>query len=233
MNEYKNYIKKVNIYRKELPFWLVIVFKSIFTAFLICCFIVALFNFTHIGAPVDGDSMIPTFNNYNNGAIDYVYISRFSGYSDFDIIVIKNPNINKKPVIKRLIAMEGEKIAIKKSETTSGYKLVKLVNNEIIEIEEPYLNDTTMSNSYAEWKELINKSEIDGAEKVVYNGTTFLEIKKGYIFYMGDNRYNSRDCLDYGPISKDKVIGKVTIVAYENKNHFSYIFMHYVHKIFG
>lgn len=245
-DDYKKYIKKVNIYRNEPPLWLVIIFKSIFTAFLICCLIVALFNFTHIGTPVSGSSMKPTLNNYQNLTTkDYVYISRFVGYGSSDIIVINNPeneNTNKF-VIKRLIATEGDKLAIIRTDggiysvPTGTYKIVKLINNEIVEISEPYLPEgTSLYWSYLEWEDLISKPEITGAKKIVFNGITFLEIQSGYVFYMGDNRSSksaSKDCLEYGPVEKSKVVGKVSIIAYENKNHFSHIFMHYIHKIFG
>lgn len=190
--------------------------------------------------------MQPTLNNYSNITTkDYVYISRFIGYGSSDIIVVNNPeneNSNKY-VIKRVIATAGEKFAIIRTDNgsfsapTGVYKIVKLVNNQIVEVSEPYLAEgTSLYWSFLEYLDLIAKPQIEGAKKVVFNGITFLEIENGYIFYMGDNRSSknaSKDCLEYGPVSINKVIGKVSIIAYQNKNHFSQIFMHYIHTIFG
>ncbi len=99
-----------------MPIWLVSIFKTLLAIFLVMCIIVTIFNFTHIGTPVLGTSMLPTLNNYeDHSKKDYVYINKFSSYSHGDIIVINNPEeTDNKSVIKRVIAMEGDKIAIVK-----------------------------------------------------------------------------------------------------------------------
>lgn len=190
--------------------------------------------------------MLPTLNDYEDSSVkDYVYISRFASFGVSDIIVINNPENenNSKFVIKRVIATEGEKFAIIRTDSGSvsaplgTYKIVKLVNNEIVPLSEKYLSsNTSLYWSYIEYQDLISNDNISGCKKLKYNGITFLEIEKGYIFYMGDNRStrnSSKDCLEYGAISLNKVVGKVSIIAYRNENHFSQIFMHYIHSIFG
>ena len=196
---------------------------------------------------VIGSSMFPTLNNYEDSKTrDFVYISRFSPYTYGDMIVVNNPEGNNdgKSIIKRLIAKEKDKIAIVRTDTANvseanGVYKIYLIKDGETNFE--VLNETYLSKkvslypSYLQFQELIASGTEGGSVKEI-NGIKYLEINEGYVFYMGDNRTtksSSYDCLEYGPISKNKVVGKVDIVVYENKNHISYIFNHYIHKLFG
>lgn len=243
------YIKRVNIYRKDIPLWLHSTLKALFIAFIICCAIIAIFNFVYIGRTVEGSSMLPTLNNYDDKTIsDCVYINRFASSYDGDIIVVHNPTNNSnanKYVIKRLMATGGDKIAIIRTDnggvsaSDGTYKIsrIKKGSSNAELLEETYLEeDTSLYFSYLEFQSLLNKSDLVGCKIVIVNGIKYLEIDEGYIFYMGDNRSSkeaSYDCLDYGPVEANKVVGRVNIIVYENKNHFSQIFSYFIHKIFG
>lgn len=239
------YIKRVNIYRKEIPLWLHSILKALFVTFIILCALIALFNFVYVGRKVVGTSMLPTLNS--NGE-DCVYINRFASYSNGDIIVIHNPendsNANKY-VIKRIIASAGDKIAIIRTDngavtaSEGTYKISRIAKGvskaEIVN--EPYLSeDATLYFSYLEFQILLNSSTLEGCQIVTINGVKYLEILDNYVFYIGDNRSSkdaSRDCLEYGPVQTNKIVGKVNIIVHENESHFNQVFMYFIHKIFG
>lgn len=243
------YIKRVNIYKREMPVWLQAIIKALFIFFMIICAAVVIFNFIHIGTPVIGESMVPTLNGYENPEIiDTVYINKYAGYTNGDIIVIQNPENNSnanKYVIKRLIAKGGDKIAIVRTDNggvsasngTYSIQLIKKGAKAPEIIKENYLEaGISLYYSYIEFHKLLNNRNFTGGEIVNINGITYLEIHNDYIFYMGDNRSSeasSKDCLEYGPIPKNKVVGKVDIIVYGSQNHFNQILNHYVNSIFG
>lgn len=243
------YIKRVNIYRKDVPLWLHSILKALFILFIIFIALIAVFNFVYIGRVVEGYSMLPTLNNYESEDVsDCVYINRFASANRGDIIVVHNPQNNSnanKYVIKRLIATEGDKIAIVRTDNgavsaingTYRISIIKKGSTQAELVDEPYLEeDTSLYFTYMEFQTLINKSNLNGCKIVTVNGIKYLEINEGYIFYLGDNRSSegaSNDCMDYGPVEASKIVGRVNIIVYQNKNHFSQIFSYFIHKIFG
>ena len=66
-----------------------------------------------------------------------------------------------------------------------------------------------------------------------FGNVWFLSVAENELFYLGDNRHFSLDCSTYGAQSKENYVGRVDIIAYESKDHFSYIFLYFWHKIFG
>ena len=248
-NQKINYIKNVNIYKPEFPLWAMILFKAIFITFIVCCAVVAVFSFIYIYTPVEGPSMLPTINNQcfdeNNypvegSSVDSVYINRFVKPTYGDIIVAKK---NGKYVIKRLIAMGGDKIAIAPitneilpSEKTYVIFLIKKDSNKIEILNENYLADEmSLFKTFQKFEEL-KKNNTENFEKIKteeFGYLDFLNIKENEIFYLGDNREDSKDCSDYGPNSINNYVGRVDIIVKESKNNFSYIFLYFWKKIFG
>lgn len=248
-NQKINYIKNVNIYKPEFPLWAMILFKAIFITFIVCCAVVAVFSFIYIYTPVEGPSMLPTINyqcfdenNYpvEGSSIDSVYINRFVKPTYGDIIVAKK---NGKYVIKRLIAMGGDKIAIAPitneilpSEKTYVIFLIKKDSNKIEILNENYLADEmSLFKTFQKFEEL-KKNNTENFEKIKteeFGYLDFLNIKENEIFYLGDNREDSKDCSDYGPNSINNYVGRVDIIVKESKNNFSYIFLYFWKKIFG
>ena len=245
-----NYIKNVNIYKPEFPLWAMILFKTIFITFITCCAIVAVFSFVYLYTPVDGPSMLPTLNAQcydNEGNLidgtqtDSVYINRF-GQADYgDIIVAKSPD--GKYVIKRLIAKEGDRIAIAPvtfepppSERTYKIFLIKSNSSEVEILDETYLAEgTSLYKTYSNLESYRDKNP-NRFEKITvgsFGQIYFLNIYENEIFYLGDNREDSRDCSEYGPNVESNYIGRLDIIIHESKNNFSQIFLYFWHKIFG
>ena len=148
---------------------------------VVLCIVLAAFLFCFRIAVVDGDSML---NTLVDG--DYVLLLNrlISGDpQQGDIVVISTNNYGKgKPIIKRVIATEGQEVFIDFEKGTVS------VDGEILD--EPYIKDLT---------------------KRSFSGVSYpLTVEEGCIFVMGDNRMNSTDSRSpqIGQIDCREVIGK-------------------------
>ena len=90
--------------------------------------------------------------------------------------------INKQSYIKRVIALPGEHVEIK--------------NNKI------YINGKLLQEEYLQ-EDVITEA------KNMY--LTDFVVPEGYIFAIGDNRTQSKDCREFGCVPLDKIEGKVWI----------------------
>lgn len=154
---------------------------------VVLCIVLVAFLFCFRIAVVDGDSML---NTLIDG--DYVLLLNrlVSGNPEQgDIVVISTNNYgNGKPIIKRVIATEGQVIDID-FETGTVTVDGKVLN-------EPYIKDLT---------------------KRSFSGVQYpLTVEKGCIFVMGDNRMNSTDSRSpqIGQIDCREVIGKAIICIF-------------------
>jgi len=133
---------------------------------------------------VNGLSMYPTF--YNN---DRLLTSRFSyrfGQPQFgDVIVFRAPGHEEYDYIKRIIGMPGDKIKIDEGDV---YR-----NGELLD-ESLYLNNTVKTYG----------------EAYLRNGEETTVPDQSY-FVMGDNRDNSSDSRNFGPVPYKNIVGKAWI----------------------
>ena len=129
---------------------------------------------------VVGDSMNPTLNNE-----DILFLNklkyRFKKVKRGDIISLKYADT--KYLIKRVIGLPGETVAIQNSQL--------YINNQLVE--ESYIEDTLVYKDFY-LKDL-------GYEK----------IPEGMYLVLGDNRLNSLDSREIGLIKKEDIIGEVAI----------------------
>jgi len=139
---------------------------------------------------VEGVSMEP---NLHHG--EYLIISKFPYHltkpKRGDIVVIKypiNPSFN---YIKRIIALENETIQIVNGKV--------LINGE--ELIEPYLSGDQLTT-------------IEGSTQTSY----YLTLGNDQYFVMGDNRAQSSDSRNWGPISKSLIIGRLDLVVYPSSS---------------
>lgn len=187
----------------------------------LCVLIFALSIFINLSfsiAPVSGFSMYPTLN-INGSTLetqDRVVLNYIKQYHKGDIIVAKkeqNSNEEYIYVIKRLIAVGGDRVEILKNGDVK-------VNG--ILLDEPYVNISNKANAYYEfmaWKSL-NEENFEQNELI---------IKPGFVFYLGDNRSNSYDCSDYGPVKEENIVAKVDFIIKANEN----AFLSVIKQIFG
>ena len=135
--------------------------RSLATAIVI---IFVVFTFICRPTSVVGTSMLPTLNNG-----DWLITMPKADYVYGDIVVVTQPNVHNEPLIKRVIATEGQKIDIN---FASGQVMI---NNKTID--EPYIADLT---------------------KTASDVTFPLVVPEGKVFVMGDNRNHSSDSRSSG-----------------------------------
>jgi signal peptidase I len=99
-----------------------------------------------------------------------------------DVIVFKAPRNKDVNYIKRVIGVPGDRIMINDNQV--------YVNG--IRQDEPYISSKTIL--YPGWYVR------DGLE---------ITIPENYVFAMGDNRSQSSDCREFGPVPMDDIVGKV------------------------
>ena len=123
----------------------------------------------------DGDSLILLSNVlYTNPKYGDIIVASKASFKDGE------------PIIKRVIATEGQTVDIDFSEG--------IVYVDGVALEEPYTNTSTN----------------------LFEGTTFpLTVKEGCVFVLGDNRNDSMDSrsLHIGQIDKREILGKAIFLA--------------------
>ena len=128
---------------------------------LICC--VLLFVFVARVIDVVGHSMVPTLQNG-----DKIVITRLAGdYEQGDIVVLRKETFREDPIVKRIIAVEGQTIDI---DFERG-----IVYVDGVALDEPYVNELTY-----------DREDFESYERPVV-------VPEGCVFVMGDNRNNSTD----------------------------------------
>ena len=129
---------------------------------------------------VSNEAMAPT---YITGQI-WLYQEYYSNKPErFDVIVLKNPANVSVMTIKRIIGLPDEKIKIKNKE-------IYINNGKIDETKYLLIPNTTSGQFLNENKDYI--------------------IPKDSYFVLGDSRAYSSDSKDYGPISMNIIVGKIT-----------------------
>lgn len=129
---------------------------------------------------VDGSSMRPGLNHLDR----LVIVSAYFPVKRGDVVVVRRES--DKPLVKRVIATEGQTVDI------DYEKGVVLVNGR--ELEEPYVLEDT---------------KISTAETIPFPA----KVPEDHIFVMGDNRNDSQDSRnkDIGMIHKDQLIGRACL----------------------
>lgn len=147
-------------------------------------FVVLLFIFVVRVLGVDGSSMLPTLH-HNDKVV--LLSSVFYTPQKGDIVVFTQESFNENPLVKRVIAVEGQTVDI------------DFVTHEVwvdgILQDEPYINEPTALQLDVEFP---------------------VTVPQGCIFVMGDNRNHSSDSRlsTIGMVDTRCVIGKVLVVIY-------------------
>ena len=156
--------------------------------------VVIVLTFVFRLVDVEGTSMCDTLQTKDKVIVtNLLYTPR-----DNDIVVISHGAEYKKPIIKRVIATEGQTLEL-------DYENEKIIVDGI-EIDEPYVKESTFSGNYG-------------------NLTPPEVIPEGKIFVLGDNRRISLDSRssEIGLIDVKDVIGKAQFIAFPF-DHFGYLY---------
>lgn len=147
--------------------------------------VVVLFTFVVRLIGVEGHSMLPTLQHG-----DRLLVLSSLLYHDYqykDIVILRKQTFDDNPIVKRVIATEGQTVDI---DFRAG-----IVYVDGLALDEPYINELT----YAE------------------EGTAFpLTVPKGSIFVMGDNRNHSSDSRHsrLGTVDTRYVIGRAMFLLF-------------------
>ena len=147
--------------------------------------VVVIFTFAIRLIGVDGHSMVPTLQDGDRLLVLNALWD--SDYAYGDIVVLRKESFMEEPIVKRVIATEGQTVDI---DFASGSVYV---DGELLE--EDYINEPTY----------------------VEEGTQFpLTVPEGSIFVMGDNRNHSSDSRssDLGTVDTRYVIGKAVFLLF-------------------
>ncbi len=146
--------------------------------------IVVVFFFGRL-TTVDGKSMDPTLSS---GDRLFVYSCIFD-YEYKDIVVIVEPNDLKKPIVKRVIATQGQWVDINYEE---GLVYVGDSKDNLQPLEENYTASLT------------NMRPAEDLHKYP------VQVPNGHLFVMGDNRNDSTDSRSYRVdfVDENYVLGK-------------------------
>ena len=149
-------------------------------AFPIVC-VVLIFTFVVRIIGVVGDSMIPTFHED-----DRIVVSNFNySPSQGDVVVMRS--FLEEPIVKRIIATEGQTVDI----DFDAHEV--FVNGR--KIDEPYINAPTSARRDVQFP---------------------VTVPEGYVFVLGDNRQFSTDSRDsrVGMVDARNIIGRVLFKIY-------------------
>lgn len=198
-NRSNYYRKKKKGFIKELMEWILNLGLTI---------IITLFIVGNIGSItlVQGQSMEPTLVN-NDRVITYKLGYEFKEPERGEIIIIDKDNDEKGMIINTI--NEGKNIInnIKQKISDDGDVKVKFIvkriigiPGDIIDIKDGhlYINEVLQEEDYI-------KGQTFESSNVSYP----LKIQGNQVFVLGDNRENSSDSRDIGPIEYNQIIGRV------------------------
>lgn len=174
------------------------VFEYIETFCIALAVMIVLFLFFFRNVTVDGDSMLPTLHGGDSSDhADTLIISDFLYQPETGDIVVLNIMDDGQPLIKRVIAVGGQRVRIDFTHWT--------VEVDGVELDETYIRRVAGATMYM--------ADMDRMYGVDENGICEFTVKEGKVFVMGDNRNNSKDSRYYGVGEQDEehILGKVLL----------------------
>ncbi len=159
---------------------------------------IVLFLFFFRYVSVDGDSMLPTLHGGDSSDhADKLIISDFMYEPQTGDVIVVNTDASQQPLIKRVIAVGGQKVRIDFVNWTVEVDGVRLDETYINKIEGAVMHFADMGRMY-------------GMDE---NGVCEFTVAEDRVFVMGDNRNNSKDSryASVGEQEVEHILGKVIL----------------------
>ena len=140
-------------------------------------------------SPVNGASMNETLQHEDVLILSDLFYTPKNG----DIVVFESQQTGyDEPYVKRVIATEGQVVDY-----------------------DPVTNKVTVDGEVPEWEQYATHK---GNQRMTYYAEISYPytVPEGHIFVMGDNRWNSRDSRDIGPVDVRTVLGRVVFRLFPN-----------------
>ena len=180
---------------------------------------------------IPSSSMVPTLL-----VGDYLFVSKFDyGYSRYsfplslpiipkgrifynepkrgDVVVFKKPPENKTDYVKRIVGMPGDTIQMRAGRLYINDQIVprefkgqELWNTELGEQLYMRYTETLPNGIVHDIYELTDENKYDNTPKI--------EIPPDSFFMMGDNRDNSLDSREFGPVAAKNLEGRSRLIFY-------------------
>jgi signal peptidase I len=180
--------QKSSGFGRALREWVVVLTIALGSAFLIRVFVLAQYY-------IDGPSMQTTLEPNDRVLVNKLSY-RLHGVNRGDVVVfdritIDGTQVKHDDLIKRVIGLEGETVEID--------ACIVSIDGRVLE--EPYLDETDLSQPDPSSRCRIP----DMAPQVV---------PEDFVFVMGDNRYQSFDSREFGPVETDLIRGRAFVVIW-------------------
>lgn len=158
-----------------------------FTETVLISLVLAIVLYLFIMTPheVVGNSMHPSYKNGEFLMANKISY-KFSQPQRGDVIIFKYSETQD--FIKRIVGIEGDEVMIKDGQI--------YINGELLD-ESNYLTDTVVTNGGS----------------YIHEGQT-ITVSENQYFVCGDNRTNSSDSREFGPVDESKIKGKAWIVFF-------------------
>lgn len=161
------------------------VYSFIETVVVALVLAVVLYLFIMTPHEVVGNSMHPTYKNGEFLMANKITY-KFSEPKRGDVVIFKYSDTQD--FIKRVIGLPGDKVMIKDGQI--------------------YVNDSQLSEG-----EYLASSVVTNGGSYIHEGQT-ITVPDGQYFVCGDNRPNSSDSREFGPIEEGKIKGKAWVVYF-------------------
>jgi len=167
---------------RELYEWVQAMICSVLTVVLVFTFVIRMIG-------VDGSSMVPTLQDGDRLLV--LESALCGGFEYGDIVVLYKEMFHGAPIVKRVIAVEGQTVDI---DFSTGRVFVD--GEELVE---NYIAERTLTNKGMEFP---------------------LTVDKGCVFVMGDNRNRSDDSRNplLGQVDTRYILGKAVFLAFPGED---------------
>lgn len=176
---------------------------------------------------------------------DYIFISKFAyGYSKYsfplgyiidyfdgrvggskpergDIIVFRPPNAPDTDYIKRLIALPGDRVQMRRGRLWLNGQKVEIKRDEDFVDEDKENGKRNIKRYFETLPNGVSYYVLDEKYNGPADNTIVFTVPEDHYFFMGDNRDNSADSrLAIGFVPEENLIGKAEIILFSNRSRF-------------